>query len=133
MVTGDALMSSLPSDELEREIERCWRELAEIKNLLRSGHPEVEGLCLALADWSAELRLLEKEKSRRASRPAAEEETGTSRLRGGEKDDCDDADQQRRAPGAHQQDAPDACPAAGLDECRADWVVEDGHGHGITP
>jgi hypothetical protein len=26
---------------------------------LRSGHPDVEGLCLALVDWSAELRLLE--------------------------------------------------------------------------
>jgi hypothetical protein len=25
---------------------------------LRSGHLEVHGLCLALADWSAELRLL---------------------------------------------------------------------------
>jgi len=25
---------------------------------LRAGHPDVEGLCLALADWSAELRLL---------------------------------------------------------------------------
>jgi hypothetical protein len=25
---------------------------------LRAGHPDVEGLCLALLDWSAELRLL---------------------------------------------------------------------------
>jgi hypothetical protein len=32
---------------------------------LRSGNPEIEGLCLALSDWSAELRLL-NEKSRRA-------------------------------------------------------------------
>jgi hypothetical protein len=48
-------------DEYQREIERCRREIAEIENLLRSGHPDVEGLCLALADWSAELRLLEQE------------------------------------------------------------------------
>jgi hypothetical protein len=26
---------------------------------LRAGHPDVEGLCLALADWSGELRLIE--------------------------------------------------------------------------
>jgi hypothetical protein len=29
--------------------------------MLRAGHPDVEGLCLALADWSGELRLIEKE------------------------------------------------------------------------
>jgi hypothetical protein len=37
---------------------------------LRSGNPEVEGLCLALSDWSAELRLL-NEKSRRGGTPTA--------------------------------------------------------------
>jgi hypothetical protein len=41
--------------------ERCRREIAEITSQLRAGHPDVEGLCLALADWSAKLRLLEKE------------------------------------------------------------------------
>ena len=35
------------------------REIAEVERLLRAGHPDVEGLCLALADWSAELRILE--------------------------------------------------------------------------
>ena len=25
---------------------------------LRAGHPDVAGLCLALADWNAELRLI---------------------------------------------------------------------------
>jgi hypothetical protein len=25
---------------------------------IRSGHPDLQGLCLALADWSAELRLI---------------------------------------------------------------------------
>jgi hypothetical protein len=28
---------------------------------LRAGHPDIHGLCLALADWSAELRILEGE------------------------------------------------------------------------
>jgi hypothetical protein len=37
---------------------RCRREIAEIESLIRAGHPEVEGLLLALADWSAELRLI---------------------------------------------------------------------------
>jgi len=58
--------------EYQREIERCQREIAEIEGLLRSGHPDVEGLCLALADWSAELRLLEEER-RRVHAPAASE------------------------------------------------------------
>jgi hypothetical protein len=30
-----------------------------LEALLRAGYPDVEGLCLALADWSAELRILE--------------------------------------------------------------------------
>jgi len=58
--------------EYRREIERCQKEIAEIEGLLSSGHHDVEGLCLALADWSAELRLLEDEKSRGALVPAAE-------------------------------------------------------------
>ena len=28
---------------------------------IRGGHPDVQGLCLALADWSGELRLIERE------------------------------------------------------------------------
>ena len=30
-----------------------------IEAQIRAGHPDVEGLCLAFADWNAELRLLE--------------------------------------------------------------------------
>ena len=30
---------------------------------LRAGHPDTEGLCLALLDWSAELRLLRESRS----------------------------------------------------------------------
>jgi hypothetical protein len=29
--------------------------------LLLAGHPDVEGLCMALADWSTELRILERD------------------------------------------------------------------------
>jgi hypothetical protein len=47
---------------------RCRLEIAAIETQIRAGHPDVAGLCLALADWSAELRLLlgdqEKGKSR---------------------------------------------------------------------
>jgi hypothetical protein len=44
---------------IQREIERCRREIQAIEDLLRGGHPDVAGLCLALSDWSAELRILE--------------------------------------------------------------------------
>jgi hypothetical protein len=30
--------------------------------LILAGHPDVEGLCLALSDWSAELKILERER-----------------------------------------------------------------------
>ena len=41
-------------------IARCRMEIADCEALLCAGHSDVAGLCLALADWSAELRLLEK-------------------------------------------------------------------------
>jgi hypothetical protein len=40
------------------DIERCRREIAIIEAKLLAGNPDVEGLCLALSDWSAELRIL---------------------------------------------------------------------------
>ena len=43
------------------QIERCRQEIAKIEALIRAGHADVEGLCLALSDWSEELRLLEAE------------------------------------------------------------------------
>lgn len=66
--------------EYRREIERCRREIEEIEGLLRGGHPDVEGLCLALADWNAELRILEEER-RRAENPAAQGSRDQSRWR----------------------------------------------------
>ena len=41
-------------------MERCHREIALIEGLILSGHPDLQGLCLALSDWSAELQILEK-------------------------------------------------------------------------
>jgi hypothetical protein len=51
---------------MNREIERCRREVAAIETELLAGNPDVEGLCLALTDWSAELRILQNEERRRA-------------------------------------------------------------------
>lgn len=48
------------------EIERCHREIAVIEAELLAGNPDVRGLCLALSDWSAELRILQHEKRRQA-------------------------------------------------------------------
>jgi hypothetical protein len=47
---------------LEREIERCRQEIAEIRRQILAGHTDVAGLCLALHDWNGELRLLEAER-----------------------------------------------------------------------
>ena len=45
--------------EVTAAIERCHAEIAAIEALLLARHPDVAGLCLALSDWSAELKLLE--------------------------------------------------------------------------
>jgi len=39
-------------------MERCHKELAAIEAEIRAGNPDLQGLCLALADWSAELRMI---------------------------------------------------------------------------
>jgi hypothetical protein len=44
----------------EARIARCRREIAAIEVQIRSGHRDLLGLCRALLDWNAELRLLEK-------------------------------------------------------------------------
>jgi len=41
-------------------IERCGREIAAIEAEILAGNPDLQGLCLALCDWSAELRLLQQ-------------------------------------------------------------------------
>lgn len=41
---------------------RCEWEMDEAEALLRAGHPDVAGLCLALHDWAQELRILHRER-----------------------------------------------------------------------
>jgi len=48
------------------EIERCEREIAAVEDALRGGHRDVAGLCLALSDWSAELKILRNDCSLRS-------------------------------------------------------------------
>ena len=69
-------------------MDRCRREIAAVEAQIRAGNPDLQGLCLALADWSAELLLIEGEKgterkkARRAVRWAGwKGECGTYRLR----------------------------------------------------
>lgn len=45
-------------------MERCRREIATIETKLLAGNPDVGGLCMALSDWWAELRILEEEQRR---------------------------------------------------------------------
>jgi hypothetical protein len=51
-------------------MDRCKREIQSVESALLAGHPDVAGLCLALGDWSAELRILQNEERRQAN-PAA--------------------------------------------------------------
>ena len=47
-------------------MERCRREIAAIEAEILAGNPDLPGLCLALSDWSAELRILQDEERRQA-------------------------------------------------------------------
>jgi hypothetical protein len=60
--TGKATAKS-PECEAQwrRDVDLCRAEIATAETLLRAGHPDIEGVCMALADWSAELRILEGE------------------------------------------------------------------------
>jgi hypothetical protein len=42
-------------------MERCRREITAIEAEILAGNPDLPGLCLALADWHAELRILQDE------------------------------------------------------------------------
>lgn len=63
--------------EERRQTERCRREIAAIEAELLAGNPDVQGLCLALSDWHAELRILQNEK-RRQSLTRRREVSGTA-------------------------------------------------------
>jgi len=62
-------------------MERCRQEIAMIEEQLRAGHPEVEGLLLALIDWSEELRILE---AQRKKPPGANPAAGEDQLGAGQ-------------------------------------------------
>lgn len=49
------------SARLAEAIARCEWEIEKAEAALRAGHPDVAGLCIALSDWSTELRMLENE------------------------------------------------------------------------
>jgi hypothetical protein len=54
------------------EIARCRCELDQVEQLIRDGHPDLELLCLALVDWSSEIRELEKMEPHQAHRPESQ-------------------------------------------------------------
>lgn len=59
MTVAVSAMSQPNEAQRLRDIDRCRAEIADLEGLIRSGHPDVTGLCLALSDWSEELRILE--------------------------------------------------------------------------
>lgn len=67
MATDERSAKSPESASRRREMDHCRAEIAEAQRLLLAGHPDVEGLCLMLSDWSAELRLLVEEQRRQSA------------------------------------------------------------------
>ena len=55
-------------------MERCRREIAAIEAEILAGNPDLPGLCLALSDWSAELRIMQDEERRQGRTRRREEE-----------------------------------------------------------
>jgi hypothetical protein len=47
-------------------MDRCRREIEAIETEILAGNPDLLGLCLALSDWWAELRILQDEERRQA-------------------------------------------------------------------
>jgi len=57
------------------ELERCDSEIRHVELVLRSGHPDIEGLLLALVDWSTERRLLRAEQENEDALPRTDPNT----------------------------------------------------------
>jgi hypothetical protein len=57
-------------------MDRCYREIAAIEAEILAGNPNVQGLCQALSDWWAELRILEAERSPHAESSPQDREAG---------------------------------------------------------
>jgi hypothetical protein len=64
-------------------IERCRREIGAIEALIGAGHPDLQGLCLALSDWCAESRLIEREMGLRME---SARQAGAGRAEGADED-----------------------------------------------
>ena len=64
------------------QVERSRREIAAIEAELLAGNPDVQGLCLALWDWWAELMIIEAEQ-RQDERPRDAEGSPQDREIGG--------------------------------------------------
>ena len=47
------------TNPVDRDIERCRQEIADIEAQILADHPDLQGLCLALSDWWAELHMVE--------------------------------------------------------------------------
>jgi hypothetical protein len=65
------------------EIDRCKREIAAIEAEILAGNTDLQGLCLALSDWHAELRILEEER-RQEKPPGLNPAAGGKRLGSGQ-------------------------------------------------
>jgi hypothetical protein len=59
-------------------MERCHREIAAIEAELLAGNSDVAGLCLALSDWWAELRILEAEQRQETLRGTMRDMRGSA-------------------------------------------------------
>jgi hypothetical protein len=59
-----AAISPEVGPDLARLIERCRREIAAVEAEILAGNPDLQGLCLALVDWSYALRVYQKEQRR---------------------------------------------------------------------
>jgi hypothetical protein len=69
---GRAETDTYPAWESVNEWSVADATMASVEDQLRAGHPVVRSLSLALADWSAELRMIETEQEKPpALNPAA--------------------------------------------------------------
>jgi hypothetical protein len=66
------------------QVERCRREIAAIEAEIRRGNPDVQGLCMALLDWWAELRIIEAEQRQEKRPPDAESSPQDREIGGGD-------------------------------------------------
>ena len=63
-MAGPQSTTPLTESELDREMDRCRSEIANAEQEIRAGHLDIQGLCLAIYDWSQELRILQNEQRR---------------------------------------------------------------------